>query len=482
MHLRVFNGLKGSAVLIAVWGATYYFLWFSVISNPKELGEVQESVWFNTVSGTVYTVPTFFFCSGFLQTLSFLQRDEDESMFTPRRLGLYYARKFLRYIPLNLAVLLGVVYVLPHLGNGPVWNHFATLTDPCKTKWWANLLWLGNLVPASLDDKCLPWTWFLPCYVQLSLLLPPLIAIYKYMRGPVVGVIYGCIGGAALVGTFLMVLLVDRGATLAFHPEPNAAARADDFFSWVFMNPLYHFSSFFLGMLVCLAYVTFKEERAEASAESNSLVSRALEMVCHNAGPRYALYLLGLGAQVGAVLWQTPFVAYPADQSAAHAAFYATLAYPFFCIGLSTMLLPALAGKAAVFRYLWGSQTWTMLCAMGLGLYLLVPVVALFYYMSAQHQISVTYYMQIYYWTGHVLFATMFWFIIAIPLDRPISALLNLKADVRDAEENEDYKLEDYLENFRETELLADLDHDDASKSEAGGPNAKQVAPADGRD
>jgi len=200
------------------------------------------------------------------------------------------------------------------------------------------------------------------------------------------------------------------------------------------MNPLYHFTTFFLGMLVCLAYMRFKEERAEASAERNSFVSRALEMICHNAAPRYGLYLLGLGTQVGVVLWQTPFAGSPAEQSQAHAAFYGTLAFPLFVIGLSTMLLPALAGKAAVFRFVYGSQTWTMLCALSIGMYYSVPMVALFYYMSAQHQISVTYYMFVYYFTGNVLFGLLITVIIAMPSDRPIVALLNLKRDARDAE------------------------------------------------
>ena len=188
---------------------------------------MESSVVFNIVSGTVYTAPLFFFCSGFLQTLSFLQSDQEESMFTPGRLGRWYARKLLRYMPLNLLALLALVGVMPYMGNGPVWNHFATLTEPCRTKWWANLLWLSNLYPSELDDKCLPWTWFVPCYVQLTLFVPPLLAVYRYAKGAAIGAIYGCIAAAALAGTFALVYAENLGATLVIQPSAHSAGRAD---------------------------------------------------------------------------------------------------------------------------------------------------------------------------------------------------------------------------------------------------------------
>lgn len=74
-HLKLFNGLKGSAVLLAIWGLTFQFSWFSVLSNPDEVDAMRGTLAFNFVSGAVYTIPVFFFCSGFLQTLSFMQKD-----------------------------------------------------------------------------------------------------------------------------------------------------------------------------------------------------------------------------------------------------------------------------------------------------------------------------------------------------------------------------------------------------------------------
>jgi hypothetical protein len=65
-NLKVFNGLKGASAILVIWGITFYFSWFAVISNQNDVDTMKDTMFFNIVSGTVYTVPVFFFCSGFL--------------------------------------------------------------------------------------------------------------------------------------------------------------------------------------------------------------------------------------------------------------------------------------------------------------------------------------------------------------------------------------------------------------------------------
>lgn len=76
-YLKVFNGIKAVSMIYAAWGVTFYFAWFSVISNMTDVDNMRQTIGFNIVSAAVYTVPIFFFCSGFLQTYSFVQKVED---------------------------------------------------------------------------------------------------------------------------------------------------------------------------------------------------------------------------------------------------------------------------------------------------------------------------------------------------------------------------------------------------------------------
>ena len=69
------------------------------------------------------------------------------------------------------------MYGLPLMAEGPIWGNFKTLIEPCQSGWLNNVFWINNLHPTGFDDKCLPWTWFVPCYIQLTLLIPPLLFI-----------------------------------------------------------------------------------------------------------------------------------------------------------------------------------------------------------------------------------------------------------------------------------------------------------------
>lgn len=239
-------------------------------------------------------------------------------MFTASKLTTYLVKKFFRYMPLNIVAMLSTIFILPYVGSGPVWNNFASVVYPCTSHspadptrkqgmWWTNVLWINNLYPVNYDDKCLPWTWFIPCYVQLSLLLPLILSVYaKVANKCVSGLIYLALGIAALGFTFLRSYQMNLGATVV---------RNEEFFAQVYMSPLFHFSSFFLGIIVSLVYMRYIEERAEASAIQNSFSSRLLEMISHNAVPRYSLYLLGLAAMIYSVIWQTPFVGKPLEQT-----------------------------------------------------------------------------------------------------------------------------------------------------------------------
>lgn len=57
--------------------------------------------------------------------------------------------------------------------------------------------------------------------------------------------------------------------------------------------------------------------------------------------------------------------------------------------------------------------------------------------------------MFVYYFSGNFIFGNVLFQVIAMLVDRPIYAAINLSRDVADAEKHEDYKLVEYLDNFR---------------------------------
>ena len=71
-YLRIFNGLRGISALIACWGGTFYFSWYSILANPNDVDDMMKTETFALVSGCVFIFAVFMFCSGFLQTHALL--------------------------------------------------------------------------------------------------------------------------------------------------------------------------------------------------------------------------------------------------------------------------------------------------------------------------------------------------------------------------------------------------------------------------
>lgn len=176
------SGIKIMLTAYILFGNTYLYTYYSIVTGSVQADEFRHSTMFLFVIGSYFATPVLFWVAGFLHAFSFLQQDEDK-LFTASNLGKWYFKKIFRYIPLIIFTLIIAMYIIPLLGGGPVWSYYdLKVMKGCHDYWWTNILLVNNIVPASgsFDDKCMPWTWFIPCLIQVSLLLPGIMyAIVK---------------------------------------------------------------------------------------------------------------------------------------------------------------------------------------------------------------------------------------------------------------------------------------------------------------
>jgi len=148
-----------------------------------------------------------------------------------------------------------------------------------------------------------------------------------------------------------------------------------------------------------------------------------------------------------------PFYSTTINPSRVSQAAYAAVGLPMFIFGLNLLVLPALVGRAQLFRFIFCSQSWTMLSAISIGLMYTMPIIGIYYFMATQHQIQVTYYMFLYYFTGNLVFGVAV-YIMMMPWDKPIQGFINLSRDIKDAEMSRFYSLFEYMENFKDNRLV----------------------------
>lgn len=193
--------------------------------------------------------------------------------------------------------LLAVVYLPPLIGSGPIWTHFAELVHPCKSVWWTNMIWISNIYPAAYEDKCLPWTFFMPLYVQLTLTLPLVVAFHKMFKNKLVGSILMCLASCGvLFASYAWIYSKNVGGSMV---------KNDEYLNDVYMNPLVHWYTFYMGIFAALMYNSYRKTReSDQVEERSSEFLTIIDYICNNSFVRYPLYLVGLGGMFGCIFWQ----------------------------------------------------------------------------------------------------------------------------------------------------------------------------------
>jgi peptidoglycan/LPS O-acetylase OafA/YrhL len=106
------------------------------------------------------------FAMGFVSTFSLTHNTpEGEKMSMIEGLK-FVGKRIVKLAPFNLFVVGFGACLGPMIGGGPFWDLFSKTMKPCETLWWTNLVFINNFYPSgSFEEKCMGWTWFVPCYV-----------------------------------------------------------------------------------------------------------------------------------------------------------------------------------------------------------------------------------------------------------------------------------------------------------------------------
>jgi len=394
--------------------------------------------------------------SGFLGTFSFLST---EDAFSGKNLLKYYFLKIFRFLPLLVMVNVFALFLIPFIGTGPYWNTYDTVMAPCKTYWWTTLLFVNNIYPTSgYDEKCMPWAWYIPALVQLSLLLPPILAIYVKLvsiNKTAVRFFFGTIIALSFIACGVVTYSYDLGAlpflitSTAREPatDPNETFSVSfDFYSKVYMQSYFHLGSYVAGIALATSYKRFLQDRAKDRGEGreHSRSSRFYEAIMNNSGLRYSCYMMGALLCFFSMLWQQPFVTQGDKMSRFQCALYNALSPLIFLLGFACFWIPALVGKACFFRKVFGSGIWLAFSNLSATIYLIGPIMSLWYSMSVAHQIDFGFYTQQYAFDGNLVFTFIFSVIVAIMSDRPYLAFVSLPKDLKLAENDEDNDLAEF--------------------------------------
>ncbi|XP_033226510.1 nose resistant to fluoxetine protein 6-like [Belonocnema kinseyi] len=224
----------------------------SSVDREISVGTIITMLWFQTwgslyVFLAAFAVDTFFLISGFLMTYLVLKEMSNGKKFN---IFLYYIHRYIRLTPVVGMLLLITIFILPHLGSGPIWEKSLKniLSGTCEQKWWTLLVYVQNYV--RTDIECLGHTWYLAADMHFYWISP--IILIPLMKKPKLGLaILGSLVIASLISVGTMVAVNGYISTLYSNSAPVSVIK--DSFRFFYTVSHTRASSWLIG--IYLGYI-----------------------------------------------------------------------------------------------------------------------------------------------------------------------------------------------------------------------------------
>ncbi|KAH7982137.1 hypothetical protein HPB52_003276 [Rhipicephalus sanguineus] len=207
--LRALHGIRFLSMTWIIFGHSYFFIEhvqpFRGLFNGHEM--YSDNFFFSGVINFTLAVDSFFFISGLLVVYTnWKELTESNGRLNVIR---FLFNKYWRMMP-PLLLSLGLLFLMPVLGDGPFWNDImGTEIRLCEKSWWSNLLLINNFWDSK--EMCLVATWYLACNFQFFVLsIFILIPLYNTVSNLVTYVYHKPYNhiGSYCVGVFLGYVIV----------------------------------------------------------------------------------------------------------------------------------------------------------------------------------------------------------------------------------------------------------------------------------
>eukprot|EP00347_Sterkiella_histriomuscorum_P012160 403369665 len=379
-NLDVIDGFKSLNMIIICFAFTFKIVQYQIVQNNREFTEqVQNTFFFQIfISGSAQTaIEIGFFLSGLLQAVSFLTYTKSDPCL--KKIILYQIKRLFKVIPFYYTTIFLITYGISLYNRGPHQHFFDKLLLPCKTPitLLANLLFFNNFYPnmGSSEDICLPWTWFVSTYIQLSLLTP--------------------------------------------------------YWDQVFTKPWYMYNiQIGLGVIFGIFYkrhIDIIQRLEQGGRYENSIWHTILTYFKKKYVIRLALNLIGCSLWIGI----NHIVSYDYNVNKSNWTLTAEIIYglirgPISITGIGILLLPMLLSKFRVMRRVLRMRGFVILSHLSFGIYLWYPVIVLTYLYQTHSMIQITYLNILYYFLGSFFISIVVSYILYMMIQAPIIALLNI--------------------------------------------------------
>ncbi|XP_050440209.1 nose resistant to fluoxetine protein 6-like [Adelges cooleyi] len=266
-ELNVFNGLSSTLMMVVIISHG----WMSTVTGPhlypRQIEEFYQDAHYNIFLSINNGVDHFLFVSGYLLYAIMITkfRKPGFNWFEIPKIIIY---KYLKSLPVHIIMILLTIFIIPHLGNGPLWaNQMGLEANKCKQYWWTNLLVINNFNEGG--NQCLFAGYYISLLLQLMVI--GMIVVYIYGKNRKIGtVVLALLISASLIIPFALTYyskldgLSKLNISALLNLSESTSSNSYDF-THLYSKPYVRGLPFYIGLLAGVIVEVLKKKDIKMS-------------------------------------------------------------------------------------------------------------------------------------------------------------------------------------------------------------------------
>lgn len=332
-RLEILNGVRVLAMWWVVVAHSFVTQMLAPLANLEDaFDDAVNSFFLATIKAGTVAVDIFFFLSGFLAALSFIQVFSNPEARNPMTFLSSYLKRYIRLTPTVLVLMLYTIFFQPMLFNTPTSPATEVAAHNCSNHWYETLLYVANLT-SGMAEMCNPWIWYLFVDIQLYLITPFLILPYCIKKkAGYVTLLLACVAAF----TTDIVICCHYNLNLSVTRPPPMK----EYFEYEYIKPYCRAFPYLIGM----AFFIFTKEGTDMQTGSEVCVS-VKNKVYRSKLLRYSFYIAGVFIMSALICTFYLLDKFKDGWSSSLGNAHIILTRPLFVIGLTLVLYPVLIGR-----------------------------------------------------------------------------------------------------------------------------------------
>ncbi|XP_026804539.1 nose resistant to fluoxetine protein 6-like [Rhopalosiphum maidis] len=258
----VTNGLKTLGIISVIIGHRVALNLGIPSSDPEYSEHIFTDFWWSFLKSPV-AVEIFFVISGFFTYVVIEERLRNRK---PLKFIFLMIYRIIRIFPMYITVIAIFAFILPYMGDGPLWKLIVyPEAEFCRKNWWTNLLFINNYVHSN--EMCMVHAWYLAC--DMHFFIVGIFLTYIIWRWNKAGiVIYGILFAISIYIPAKSIYDNKQWGVMPYFHGNIKSLRTTEHFQKVYIKSHYRITTYLVGLAAAFIYLRIKQSKLKFSLES----------------------------------------------------------------------------------------------------------------------------------------------------------------------------------------------------------------------